>query len=417
MIIAKFFPNGEFSQGVDTSKSRKPPKVLPCPLPGYFDDMGIWNAEVRSLPIRIEEYREISSKYDLSQWCLPGFRFGSKSGFEYEVISHDWRGTELEWTDKSGKVYRGYTIVPMYQWACNPSIFPLVYPSVESSDTPSRKKLEKMTKPMARNIRNACYLLEQDVGKDRLSFLTLTLPNLSTEELGLCCSRWDRMVGQFLDWLAVTIKRKGGAFQYIYCTEIQTKRLQSGGGYAPHLHLIYQGRGNGKKTSWYVTPKKCRSAWTKCIVSVVGHSKFDNRALENLQRVKYSAGGYLSKYLSKGGCLDGEAADKSGVTLLRTQWGGMSRSLSRSIRSATQRLSTDSTPDGFMRWLLCSYQYLCDIGVLKYYKISLIDLSPHGFKGARFLKGCTGCLSVPTFVGGLLDVFERFYYQELYQST
>lgn len=283
---------------------------------------------------------------------------------------------------------------------------PLVHQSVESCETPkSRKVLSSMSKRMSRNIRNGVYLLEQGKGgKEVLSFLTLTLPNLSTEGLKACCENWDSMVKRFFDWLRTALKSKGIPLEHVYCTEIQLKRLQDKGEYAPHLHVVFKGR-TTRRSAWAITPKKARQEWARCIRAFTDES-FDTRALENLQRIKHSAARYLSKYLSKGSNIIPEGSPEAPISNLKTQWGGMARVVSQGIRKATQRY-TGNGASRYIAWgIFDNIDRLVEHGLIRYFKRGFIPLDSGGVEGLeRGLHVGCGCLSTPTYQGGLLPIF------------
>jgi hypothetical protein len=398
-IIAKFYPNGEFSQGVDTSRKRRDNQ--------HRDKQ-------RRDKVSLQQQRTYL------QWCAdnaemlasirdgrPPTKFSTANGRQYTLVSSDARETVLRWQDETGYSYdtRILSCLPkvIYEWQLNP----LVYQVVEFCEKPaSRKKLDSMTKNMARNIRNAVYMLERRPGgKDCLSFLTLTLPDLSTNGLNLCCQNWDAMVKKFFDWLRERLKRYNMPLEHVYCTEIQNKRLEQRHEYAPHLHVVFKGR-HGKKTPWLITPKQIRKAWKRCISGIV-NEHFNDSALENLQRIKYSAARYLSKYLSKG-CKPDASMSKAGhIVLLRTQWGGMARTLSRDVRRFTRRLSSDGGFREPLIFIISNMGLLLEKGIVKYYRQGFVPLSSDKDTGAEYgLHVLAGCLSQPTCEGGLTRLLE-----------
>ena len=400
-IVLQFFPNGEFSQGVDTSKRRrdKRTQTLTQTLKLNIqrrDEYLQWiqnNAD-------IQNQITIAKEYDI--WVSP-------CGNQYSVgeLHHD--SCTLDWRDKTGRPYRTYVPksfrVVVYEWR----LTPLVHQSVESSKlTPSRKKLETMTKNMARNIRQGVFVLEQvEGGKDLLSFLTLTLPGLSQQGLRKCCEKWDYMVNRFFSWLRTKLEDGGVEFKYVYCTEVQSKRLQRRDEYAPHLHVVFRGR-IGKKCPWIISPRQARKAWAACISSVVSEPFRDN-ALENIQRIKYSAARYLSKYLSKGRCAIPAKSGQDAILALRTQWGGMARAISRDIRCKTIKLSGDRGNGALVVAVLNRMEALVGCGLVLYFKRGFIPLGTDKTTGMEYglHVGC-GCLSAPTHQGGYDAIMGTF---------
>jgi len=405
-IVLQFFPNGEFSQGVDTSKRRrdklrKDAFTQTFPLdPKRRDEYLQWR----------EDNAEMLSEFENPS---PGTTYTSLCNHTYTLVSCGKSESVLSWHDNKGHKYTTRVLSPFVAVAFRWRLRPLVHQLVESCENPesidiasSRKKLESMTKNMARNIRNGVYLLEQEKGgKDCLSFLTLTLPALSKEGLARCCENWDYMVKRFIDFLRTRIESKNIPFLYVYATEIQTKRLENRNEYAPHLHLVFRGR-DGRKKPWVITPKQARKAWSACIAAVVDEL-FDRSALENLQRIKYSAARYLSKYLSKGKC----AIPRDGLSpvagSLRTQWGGMARAVSRSISLHRVRIASDQGNHVVVDAFLKSLPKLFESKLVRYYRFGFIPLHKSDADGAEYgLHVCGGCLSTPTFENGLAPVFD-----------
>lgn len=397
-IVLQFYPNGEFSQGVDTSASRREKDKRRDRIKQRRD------ADVSTQTSR---YAEITASIPADKIEAPGTQYRNRRGDVLTVLHSCDEGVTLAREVDGVGVDTYTTKYSIYDMIDRGDLVPLVYPLVESSEKrESRKKLTSMTKAMARNIRNACYLLEQDRGgKDALSFLTLTLPNLSQEGLAACCERWDYLVDHFLNWLRITIKNKGGEFQYVYCTEIQCKRLQLRNEYAPHLHIVFRGR-NGRKSPWYITPKQARRAWKRAISSVTGE-RFESSALENLQRVKYSAAGYLSKYMSKGSNLIPDGTEDVAMVALRTQWGGMARSLSRRLKRSVQRFTSAGV---HRKLVVLTCRHVAELvadGYVRYWKEGYIKLSGNSADGTvRGLRVGAGCLQTPSYIGGVVDLFE-----------
>lgn len=397
-IILQFYPNGEFSQGVDTSASRRAKKERRDRIIERRDT---------DISTQTSEYSAIAA--DIPAWCIeaPGTLYTNRRGDVITVLHSCQEGVTLAWEDEhEGKgVYT--TAYSIYDMIRRGELTPLACQLVENCDNPpNRKKLEGMTKPMARNIRNAVYLLEQQPGgKDVLSFLTLTLPALSHEGLQSCCENWDSMVKQLIDWLRVTLERRNIGFQYVYCTEIQTKRLQNRNEYAPHLHIVFRGR-NGRKSPWAITPKQARKAWSRCIRRFVSE-RFDARATENLQRIKHSAARYLSKYLSKGSASIPQMSEASPIEGLRTQWGGMARCLAKSIRQHRRRITPSHDIPGLGLHIIRRMDELVEHGLVRYWRKGFILLNGSAADGSeRGLHVGSGCLQTPTYEGGLLEVIK-----------
>lgn len=406
-IVLQFYPNGEFTQGVDTSSNRPPKHV--CKQP----QISITNAEITQHDLQLCQQQ--TAEMGAQIYGKEGTYFADTRGETFCLVESQPNYCVLAKCSNNTDEWQERVDTSIYRLVHLGLLSPLVHQSVESSENqPSRKKLQGMTKNMGRNIRNGVYLLEQlPGGKDCLSFLTLTLPSLSQQGLAKCCEKWDYMVSRFLDWLGTRLKKCNIKFEYVYCTEIQSKRLQQRNEYAPHLHIVFRGR-NGKKCAWAVTPKQARKAWKACLASVVDeHFKCD--ALENLQRIKYSAARYLSKYMSKGGTrLPAEESNvssgesESHIKHLHTQWGGMARSLARRIRTCTTRIAGAGKFGNLAMEFLSNLELLAGEGLIKYFRRGYIPLGVSRATGMEYgLHVCGGCLSTPTYAGGFVHVFQR----------
>ena len=269
----------------------------------------------------------------------------------------------------------------------------------------TRNPCKGLTRSMARTIRNAGYLLEQWYGKDNLSFLTLTLPDLPEEGLQACAANWGRMVDQFLKWLRSVIEAKGGELDYTYCTEVQTKRLKNRGEYALHLHLLFGGR-LSRSHPWYVQPTKVRKAWIRCIQAVYPGS-FTDSALENLQRIKKSAAGYIAKYVSKGTNGNTPLRDNGSVPWFAGHWGGVSRVLRRCIRESSLRISEGVRHGQIARDFLRAIPRLVHSRFISYYRAGFIPTDRcQDEQHRRGIHVGVGCLKTPTDKLGLLGILE-----------
>lgn len=409
-IVTRFFPNGEFTKGVDTSNRRR------SRLERLQDKLVENRAPVYSAEVCAEMQLE-----QMSAQTWEGREFTTDYA-KYTCLRRDWRtyyyavepyaeGLDPYVVDSPDSPLRFAYARNAHDLATG-AVAPL-----GSSDgriftetpKPSRKRGLTMTKSMARNIRNAGYLLQQRYGKDNLSFLTLTLPDLAPDDLLACAESWGRMVDQFLKWLRSKIESKGSDFEYVYCTEVQTKRLTNRNEYGLHLHLLFKGR-TKKRGGWYITPKSARNAWSRCIEAVVHHRNFQTCAIENLQRVRRSASGYLGKYMSKGNSNGYSEGISTNVPPIRIQWGGMARALSRSIKSNTVYIVAKGANWWFITNLFKNVARAISAGLIRYYTEGVVctNLSKQG-KNPRGLLVGVGCLGRPTYEGGLVDLYQLIY--------
>lgn len=179
----------------------------------------------------------------------------------------------------------------------------------------------------ARMVRNAAYLLEKRYGKDRLSFLTYTLPSLSQEEWEVVCSKWSEIVRVVLQRLRRNLMRGGLPDFVVSVTELQEKRLKRDGVPGLHLHILFVGRKHRK--AWMLSPQEVRSFWISAVEHSLGYSLECGawRACENIQRVEKSASGYLGKYMTKGVKAIESLAVTCPAMCIPSSWSNLSSSL------------------------------------------------------------------------------------------
>jgi hypothetical protein len=404
VIILRFFPNGEFTKGVSSTKRKKSrseelSQLLSSKLP----------------PVKERKVIEDIQRKSQEGYWKAGDKFDSVCGSEWMFLDTDTTGCSTFTVKREdGEVFVLSTYLSVDELIRDFEIFP--HP-LGLSDAPildkvkiGRKKLEKMTAAMSRNIRNAVYLLEQKYGKHHLSFLTLTLPNLPSEDLQKIAENWDTAVNRLLKWINYRCEKKGYTPEYVYCTEVQKKRYEAGKGYAPHLHIVFNGRLQNRR-DWSFTPIMVRRAWGKIIRSYVSAS-FDSSALENLQSIRKSACSYLGKYLSKGKIKDDFGNSRIDYQL-HTQWGGMSRTLSRQIKVCTSRFTDRDEFAEFVHGFTRNLASLHRLGLLKWYCERFIPMGENPQDVQSWgLRVASGLLSIPTLDGGLLRIFEYLATQE-----
>jgi hypothetical protein len=149
-------------------------------------------------------------------------------------------------------------------------------------------------------VRNGAFVLQDKFGRRRLSFLTLTLPTMSDEQIREACQEWSEILRIFLQWVVRRLKAANLPTFYVSVTEVQEKRSQREKRPVLHLHMVFVGRGSGG--SWCLSPQAVRQAWQRAVearlTSYTGQLDFSS--VENIQMVRESAEAYLGKYMSKG---------------------------------------------------------------------------------------------------------------------
>ena len=166
--------------------------------------------------------------------------------------------------------------------------------------TPTRQRygLKGMTAEARRKVRASAYLLQERYGKERLSFVTLTVPPLGGgESERRLASRWHDALRYLVKRIKRLLQQRGLPPTLVGVCEIQVKRYEASRQFPLHIHLVLVGR---KRTrgGWAIHYSEFRQAWGDILEGIVGHP-IETRYLENVKEVEKDAGSYLGKYMSK----------------------------------------------------------------------------------------------------------------------
>lgn len=217
----------------------------------------------------------------------------------------------------------------------------LVTAPISTKKAESRSLCKGLTRLGARMLRQGSFLIDQDCGKDCVTFGTATLPDLSDEELAQIESDWSNVIDRFFKRLRYHLQKKGLPAEVIHVTEVQPKRSQNEGREIPHIHFVFQGR--KRKSSWAITPKQITKFWFRaCQLKLKRLKTFTSSC--QLARVKFSVAKYLSKYVSKTKTKTSESTSSPTLRKLSLkQWWGITDSLRKRIYRSTRVLSGSLT--------------------------------------------------------------------------
>lgn len=255
--------------------------------------------------------------------------------------------------------------------------------SIDSSHPPNSHKrgLHGITSYGKRLVRNAAYLLQLKHGKECMSFVTLTLPSVSREELSIIAQQWSHIVRVYCQSLKRELIRNGLSGKYVGVTEVQERRLSKRGELGLHLHILFQGRANRRK-GWAIPPGFHREVWGGILERILGR-RFDNRALENVQRVRLDAGSYLGKYMSKGTKTIGAIVEQYGESCVPSAW----YTCENGLRDAVKRKIKTSWDLGEEIW--SDLPLMDEAGALRWINLHQVEI-----EGRSFTVGCSGSLNV-----------------------
>lgn len=196
---------------------------------------------------------------------------------------------------------------------------------------PARNGLKGMPGQARKMVRNACYLLERDCGRQNLSFLTLTIPDMPNAEMNRLHECWSRVVIAVRKKLTLRLENASIAIpEVVVVSEIQEKRYERTGYPVLHLHCLFQGRNN--RMAWAISKTEVQQLWKETINNIVGGDADVSKATR-IERVKKSAENYMGKYMSKGVTAVRAIVEDGYADWLPHQWWGMTRTLSKRIRA------------------------------------------------------------------------------------
>lgn len=232
-------------------------------------------------------------------------------------------------------------------------LFPLDN-SDRQSKTRARYGLKGITTKGRRTIRNACYLLQRDYGNKFLTFSTVTLPNLSEDDMKVLHENWHQLVELYRLKMGRALRSEGLPGQMAGVTEIQEERWERSKAPILHGHFVFVGRRRGH--GWAVSTETHDLLWSQAIETVLGKPIGLAHAACQLKRVDGNPETYLGKYASKGVKVVEEVKEKGLEQWLPKQWWNCSRRMTRQIekekktfeRGSQQLLVLDKEASGLV---------------------------------------------------------------------
>lgn len=237
------------------------------------------------------------------------------------------------------------------------------------------RKAKPQTSYSKRIVRNGAYLLQKEVGRNNLTFATLTLPQAAVEILesrgsdaAALYADCDRQMKQ---WITNQLEKEGINPWIVSCVEVQPERFKQTGQVALHSHYVFQGKVAGG--DWIIHKDKFRNQWNKILSNVLGE-KIESLASTRIERVKKSAEYYLSKYMSKSGGVIDEIVEAGKKNMLPSCWFGCSLELRNKIKSMSTFISKESA-----QIIYDQREELKLKGILSYFHVHEIELvQSHG---------------------------------------
>lgn len=191
--------------------------------------------------------------------------------------------------------------------------------------------LKGMTGYGKKMVRSAATLIERWATRRRTTFCTISMPDLPQSQRVQLAEIWPEYVRQLIQFLVRRLERQGLPSAVCSVSEVQPKRLEGGGQAYLHLHLVWPNR-RARYGSWAVSALEIR-AWSESFLKRNGLFPDGAWVRCNVQPVKKSAAGYLSKYMSKGSSDIAAMAQDLGWEAIPRQWWNMSRAARDLVKS------------------------------------------------------------------------------------
>ena len=186
-----------------------------------------------------------------------------------------------------------------------------------------------------KSIRSGLEYFRRYYGKSRTSFCTVTIPQLSDEDLSHVLSNWRDIQRRFFQELNREQTRLGLCVGYVGATEIQPKRWEETGRPYPHIHFLCQSR-HRPRGQYDLRVEWLRATWKRILETVLGKELLDIPRCEmayprkNLQHE-------LSKYMSKADATIREIFESDWADKLPNSWHSLSKGIKEWIASNTYR--------------------------------------------------------------------------------
>lgn len=217
---------------------------------------------------------------------------------------------------------------------------PSIYDVAPVKKPTVRYGLKGITRRGARTVRCAAHLLQKTYGRGRLTFATVTVPNLPKEELRIVHERWHEVVEVYRLYIRRDLEKQGLRGEILSVSEIQDERHKETGIPILHLHSLWVGR--LPYGGWAISTERHDDIWRKAIRLVIPKVRVSFKSAANLQEVRTSASAYLGKYMTKSGAAVTTAKDSGFADWLPRQWWNCTRSLKEWVKDETVESTVSS---------------------------------------------------------------------------
>jgi hypothetical protein len=207
----------------------------------------------------------------------------------------------------------------------------------ESSQARRKYGLKGITSYGRKIIRNAGHCLDVAVRNrfgSTLQMGTLTIPSLSPQSMRCIAVNWHHIVRRFFQECKRESSKHWYRFDYVSCTEIQPKRLDTRNEVGLHLHFLYVAIRCGKN-KWVLSDSWVRKVWRRVLQRYVDSERLPDNLQYKRIPVSVSGAAYVAKYASKGDKSIKQVVDEFGEEYLPSQWWSCSQGLKNCIKEHT----------------------------------------------------------------------------------
>ena len=272
-------------------------------------------------------------------------------------------------------------------------------PKLSQSTLKGRYGQKGISNKASRRVRASASALERKYGRKRLSLVTCTCPNFSSENLRAIARHWTEVCRVFFQRLRRLKEKKKAPLAFISVSEVQEGRFARYGDVALHLHFVHVCRPRPSGRDWYVDTRAMRRIWNQTLRRICAKygegidekAKYGGSVDDHV--VRTSASNYVGKYISKGCKTTQKIIDAGRADLLPSQWWNNSREMKELFEVQVSPLGKDRCVEYFYY----GESYL-EMGELTYYTLISADIG-----GEERIIGCYGILTEAAYEKFLLE--------------
>lgn len=182
-------------------------------------------------------------------------------------------------------------------------------------------------------IKDAATLLERTYGRDRLSFVTHTIPDEFVESTH---ANWVKILANLRRRYTRALKKANLPQKLVMVSEFQEDRLAKTGKAVLHLHIVFVGR--HKKKSWEYKCEYYHEHWRESCEQY-NSERYDRRiwnAATRVESIRKSCANYLGKYMSKGVSTLANILERDPSAFIPPSWHILTQRMRVEVRRATR---------------------------------------------------------------------------------